>query len=91
MKQLFRCEYCSKVGTEEEIREHEETCVYNYNKKSCWTCKHKNNLCFKFACKLNKEIPEGKYIEQCDKYEDNEKNHTTEESLTSMFNNIFKI
>ena len=24
MKQLFRCEYCDKIGTEEQIAEHEK-------------------------------------------------------------------
>ena len=26
MKQLFRCEYCDKIGTEEQIVEHEKEC-----------------------------------------------------------------
>ena len=26
MKPVFKCDYCSKMGTEEEIREHEFNC-----------------------------------------------------------------
>ena len=37
MKAIYRCEYCDVTGTEEEIREHEEGCFKNYNKKSCLT------------------------------------------------------
>ena len=40
MKQLFRCEYCDKTGTAEQIAEHEKECMYNYHKRSCWACKH---------------------------------------------------
>ena len=89
MKQLFRCDYCDRTGIAEEITEHEESCINNYNKKSCWTCKYAESKGFKFICNADKDIPDGKYIAQCDKYEYNEKNHTTEESLTSRFN-IFK-
>ena len=83
MKQLFRCEYCDEIGTEEEIREHEEGCLWNYDKRSCYTCKHVENLFTKFSCKLDtSKIPEGKYIEQCVNYEWDEKDYTSK--------NIFK-
>lgn len=76
MKQLFRCEYCSEQGTAEEITKHEEECIYNYNKKSCFTCKHRDNKIFNIICKANKEIPDGKYIEGCSEYEWDEQDHT---------------
>ena len=60
MKQLFRCEYCTEVGTEEEIRAHEEGCLWNYTKKSCWTCKHAEKVLSKIRCTADKEISDGK-------------------------------
>ena len=41
MKPVFKCDYCSKMGTEEEIREHEPKCFDNYDRRSCFTCIHK--------------------------------------------------
>lgn len=73
MKPVFMCEYCSKMGTEEKIREHEASCSQNYNKKSCPTCKHGkiriNNIAAGFECSLGKEIPRGHMIEFCPSYE----------------------
>ncbi len=89
MKQLFRCEYCTKIGTEEEIRKHEESCINNYNNKDCWTCKFANSENYVFICGKGKEIPTGKYISQCDKYEHKEKEVKTDNSFSSMFNNLF--
>lgn len=80
MKPVFKCDYCSKMGTEEEIREHEEQCAENYNKRSCYTCTHKR-LTSKdgkwiFECKIGKEIPIGKLFEYCDIYEQKEEPRT---------------
>lgn len=41
MKPVFKCKYCTFMGTEEQVRAHEDTCTNNYDKKSCFTCKHK--------------------------------------------------
>jgi hypothetical protein len=88
MKQLFRCEYCDEIGTEEEIREHEETCLWNYTKRTCYTCKHMENLFTKVKCKLDEtKIPEGKYIEQCACWEFNEKDHT--KKTPNIFGGLF--
>ena len=38
MKPLFRCEYCNKIGTEEELVKHENECINNYTKRSCNSC-----------------------------------------------------
>ena len=38
MKALYRCDFCEKTGTVEEIQEHEEKCLYNPKNKSCATC-----------------------------------------------------
>ena len=59
MKPVYKCEYCDKMGTKEEIKEHEEQCYYNYDRKSCWTCKHRDpKSLMRFKCLLEKEIPE---------------------------------
>lgn len=85
MKQLFRCEYCTEMGTEEEITKHEAECIHNYNKRSCLTCKHaemKGISCYQ--CRTGKEIPEGKLFEFCGAWMWDEKDHTTR-----AFNNLF--
>lgn len=75
MKQIFRCEYCTEQGTVEEIMKHEETCLYNYNKKSCWTCKHAENKFAYIECRAGVHIEKGKYMEGCSAYEWDEKDH----------------
>lgn len=87
MKQIFRCEYCDKMGTEEDILKHEEECIYNYTKRACYTCKNAENKVFKYSCKLGKEIPEGKIYIGCDKYEWDEEDHAHKDPV--KFNNLF--
>ena len=89
MKPVFKCDYCSKIGTKEEIKEHEPICHDNYDRKNCYTCIHKTTewkdkqLIYK--CKAKKEIPEGKIYEFCESYEKKVGNS----SLYGLFNNIF--
>lgn len=85
MKQLFRCEYCDKISTAEEIQKHEEECMYNYNKRSCWTCKHAEVCLLTVTCKAGKEIPKDKYIEQCNMYENDEVDHSKVSPAKSLF------
>lgn len=78
MKPVFKCDYCKFMGTEEEVREHELECLDNYDRRSCFTCVHKElgrvtNSIITYKCKAGKEIPEGKYIEFCPQYERKEK------------------
>lgn len=40
MKQLFRCEYCSTIGTVEELEKHEKICIYNPKVECCANCKY---------------------------------------------------
>ena len=88
MKPVFKCDYCSKMGTEEEIREHEPTCFDNYDRKSCFTCKHKSLKNLKqYACACGKEIPEGKLFEFCPDYERNEK--TCHGDFANIFGSMF--
>lgn len=87
MKPVFKCDYCSKMGTEDEIKEHESVCMDNYDRRSCYTCIHKKHMFNRknetvFECKAGNVIPEGKLFEFCDKYERLEKPKLG-------FNNIF--
>lgn len=87
MKPVFKCDYCSKMGTEEEIREHEPKCFDNYDRRSCFTCIHKTLKGINYECKAGIEIPEGKLIEFCGSYERKEKprNPLSE----NLFGNLF--
>lgn len=89
MKPVFKCDYCSKMGTEEEIREHEPKCFDNYDRRSCFTCVHKRtkNGTWYYECEKGIEIPEGKLIEFCPSYERKEK---WENPLGNLFGNIFR-
>lgn len=92
MKPAFKCDYCSKMGTKEEIREHEPKCFDNYDRRSCYTCKHKvlksvvKNCCG-YECKVGVEIPEGKLIEFCDSYERKERD--VNPLMDNIFGNLF--
>ena len=85
MKQLFKCDYCSKIGTTEQIAEHEKECMYNYHKRSCWTCKHAEMCLLTVKCNAGKEIPTDKYIEQCDKYEHDGIDHSKVSAAKTLF------
>jgi hypothetical protein len=73
MQQVFKCDYCKFMGTEQEVREHEVKCFDNYDRKSCFTCVHKIISGINYKCDCGKEIPEGQIFEFCDKYERKEK------------------
>ena len=46
MKAIYKCEYCKLMGTEEEIAKHEEICIFNHDKKGCYTCLNMGgNIC----------------------------------------------
>ncbi len=86
MKSVFKCEYCTFIGTEEEVKAHEDTCISNYDKKSCYTCKHREYLSLKqVKCKVGKEIPENMIFENCEKYERKE-----EPKLDTPLNSLFR-
>ena len=93
MKPVFKCDYCSHMGTKDEIREHEEKCYENYDRKSCFTCKFRGkinmeNHLVKYDCEKGKDIPSGKIFEFCDLYERKEKTHNT---LSNIFGDFFGI
>ena len=90
MKPVFKCDYCNKMGTDEEIKEHEPKCFDNYDRKSCFTCIHKQ-IKYKdsplYECNAGIEIPEGKLFEFCGSYKRKEK---SDNPLTGLFGDIFK-
>jgi hypothetical protein len=85
MKQLFRCEYCTEVGTEEEILKHEETCIWNYTKRTCYTCRHANRNIMKFTCCAGRDLEEGKYMEGCSSWDRDDRDHTIKNPFGSIF------
>lgn len=86
MQPVFKCDYCSKMGTEKEIREHEPKCFDNYDRRSCYTCVHKTMKSLNYECKAGVKIPEGKLFEFCDYYERKEK---VDNPLSDLIPNIF--
>lgn len=87
MKPVFKCDYCNFMGTQEEVEKHEPTCIDNYDKKSCYTCEHREFKNLKqFGCAYGKEIPEGKIFEFCSKYEYKEKKNY---DLSDIFSGFF--
>ena len=88
MKPVYKCEYCTHMGIEDEVREHEIKCYYNYDRKSCWTCKHRDpKSLIRFECLLGTEIAEGRLIEFCGKYEYNGK--TEPKTAADIFGGLF--
>lgn len=91
MKPVYKCDYCSKMGTAEEISEHEPNCTENYDRKSCHTCIHKSvkvkDKNWIYECKADKDIPDGMVYEFCDLYERKEK--TDYNNLGNLFGDIF--
>ena len=49
MEQLYRCSFCKEfIGSAEEVKEHEKTCLYNTKLKTCYSCEYydiKNDVC----------------------------------------------
>lgn len=89
MKPVFKCEYCEFTGTDEQVNAHEATCIYNYNKKSCWTCRNRGFLNLKqLKCNAGKEVPENMIFENCEKYERKEKSES-HMPLTDVFGSFF--
>lgn len=70
MKLLFRCEYCTFIGVEEEVKAHEETCEKNYNKKDCFTCcTHRDDVSLtRITCNAGKELPSNTFMSNCENY-----------------------
>ena len=78
MKPAFKCDYCDFIGTEEEVKKHEEECFDNYDKKGCTTCRNRGGLTMeneqcKYECKAGKDVPAGNIYINCDLYDRKEK------------------
>ena len=90
MKPVYKCDYCQYMDTEEKVREHEPACRNNYDRRSCYTCQHKdgfsmkNNL-IKYKCKKEIDIPEGKIFEFCESYERGEVPGDLSEYISHIF------
>ena len=90
MKLVYKCEYCSQMGTKEEIEEHEKVCTENKDTTACNSCEHMRirpkgegeNIIWVYQCKKGKDIPEGKMYITCDSYERKAK-------TDSLFDNVF--
>ena len=87
MKPVFKCDYCSYMNTEEEVRKHELECTDNYDRKSCYTCEHKNIKSkdgqWIYECKADKDVPEGMFYEFCSSYKRKEKSN-------NLFDGLFR-
>lgn len=90
MKPVFKCDYCTFMGTKEEVEEHEVKCTDNYYRKSCYTCTHKSIKTkdgqWYFECEEGIEIPAGKIWEFCELYHRKE---NTPNTLTDIFGGLF--
>lgn len=101
MKVLYKCDYCEKTGTEEEILAHEKECINNPNNKTCITCASATALVsckdydlkslVNFTCKKGIELPEGGIMaKNCELYEKREGKIPFEEDETAKrFNDLF--
>lgn len=91
MKQVFRCEYCDHMGTEEDVLSHEQDCLWNRNKRTCATCKKCDRGFLTYKCNDGKEIPDGQMFVNCDIYEWDEVGHATKHPVAtnSMFGGLF--
>jgi hypothetical protein len=77
------------MGTEDEIREHEIKCYWNYDRKSCRTCKHRDpKSLMQYKCLLDVDIPENHLIEFCGKYKRNEKD-LSKMTPSDIFGSLF--
>ena len=88
MQQVFKCEYCDFMGTEEQVAEHEPKCFDNYDRKSCFTCKHKSlKSITQYKCACGNEIPENQIFEFCPQYERDEKSKHGD--ISNIFDDLF--
>ena len=92
MKPVFKCEYCDKLGTEEDIAKHENECIYNYARRSCLTCRYAENKITKFVCEKGHDIPEGHMFENCKSYDCLviDGIAKTADAFSSLFGDIFR-
>lgn len=99
MKPVFKCDYCSFMGTKDEVKEHEPNCHENYDMKSCYTCKNRGRAIFKeddmnkikYECDAGKDVPSGYIMKNCDLYERKEKGlNWTNDFVDALFGSSFR-
>lgn len=78
MKPVFKCDYCTFMGTEEEVKKHEPKCIDNYDRKSCETCVHKEGTKYTdsgwiYECGVGVNVPVNCTYEFCSEYKKKEK------------------
>ena len=93
MKPVYKCDYCSFMGTYDETKVHESTCSENYDLRSCDTCKHRGKLTMedkkiKYECRNGIDIPAGNIYQNCKMYEQKEKSQY-EDLFSSLFGSPF--
>ena len=88
MKAIYQCDWCGKRDTEEEIRTHEPTCIYNKELRSCLTCKNKKGLT-EIICSTGKEVEKGKYFQFCPIWEDDGRDWTKPVDSKNNFGDLF--
>lgn len=84
MKPVYKCEYCTFTGTEDEVREHEVRCTENYDRRSCYTCEHRGNGGSQFQCNCGRDIPANHIYEFCPNY-----CRKSEDKLTNVLDMLF--
>ena len=57
MKQVYKCEYCSFIGTAAEVTEHEKTCIYNPDVKCCANCRWAHYEGYFTSSGFNNNVP----------------------------------
>lgn len=92
MKPVYKCDYCSYMGTEEEVEKHEPKCFDNYDMKSCHTCKHKDVVGSSvkdtsYKCKVGIDIPAKHVYRFCNYYERRETRY--DDSLINFADSLF--
>ena len=100
MKPVYKCDYCSFMGTEDEVKEHEPKCTENYDMRSCYTCKNRGRVIFKkeddinivkYECDAGKDVPHGYIMKNCDLYERKEKGlNWTNDFVDALFGSSFR-
>lgn len=88
MKPIYQCDWCGEQDTEDVIRAHEQTCIYNKELRSCYTCKNRKGL-MKIDCAAGREVPEDKYFSFCPLWEDDGKDMTKPAGFNTIFGDLF--
>lgn len=89
MKPAYKCDYCSYMGSEEEVKKHEPTCSKNYDAKNCHTCKHRKitgmkDMVIQYECMNGIDIPTEHIYTYCNSHEDKDEKYSSD-TLTRLY------